>query len=230
MGRPRPAKPVGIAGAMACIPLIVAIWLRRSSGAPSAPSRFREQMREFTAFQPARLVPAVVFLGGMGRGARTRPPRRRRPKAGLRQTAQELLGRPGYYWLAQEWDNLFFACPLCNQRYKKNLFPLRDPAARARSHRDDVSREEPLFINPVALGPADFISFREDYPYAIDDNTIGKAAIRGLGLDRERLNEMRRDHPQMLKPLNASANSPLPESGEARNVLNRAIEDSAEYA
>ena len=96
--------------------------------------------------------------------------------------------------------------------------------------RDDVSREEPLFINPAALGPADFISFREDYPYAIDDNTIGKAAIRGLGLDRERLNEMRRDHPQMSKPLNALANSPLPESGEARNVLNRAIEDSAEHA
>ncbi len=149
MGRPRTAKPVRMAGAMACIPLIVAIWLRQSSGAPSAPSRFREQMREFTAFQPARLVPAVVFLGGMGRGARTRPPRRRRPKAGFRQIAQELLGRPGYYWLAQEWDNLFFACPLCNQRYKKNRFPLRDPAARARSHRDDVSREEPLFINPA---------------------------------------------------------------------------------
>ena len=87
-----------------------------------------------------------------------------------------------------------------------------------------------MFINPAALDPADFISFREGYPYAVDDNTIGKAAIRGLGLDRERLNEMRRDHPQMLKPLNALANSPLPESGEARNVLNRAIEDSAEYA
>lgn len=96
--------------------------------------------------------------------------------------------------------------------------------------RDDVSREESLFINPAALDPADFISFREDYPYAIDDNTIGKAAIRGLGLGRERLNEMRRDYPKMLKPLNALANSPLPESGEARNFLNRAIEDSAEYA
>ena len=34
-----------------------------------------------------------------------------RPKAGY----GDPLVRPGYYWLAADWDNLLFACALCNQ-------------------------------------------------------------------------------------------------------------------
>ena len=41
-----------------------------------------------------------------------------RPKAGYRQTGTDPLGRPGYYWLAYVWENLFFSCQLCNQRFK----------------------------------------------------------------------------------------------------------------
>nr|WP_239015299.1 AAA family ATPase [Archangium violaceum] len=57
-----------------------------------------------------------------------------RPKAGWRQEEGGPLGRPGYYWLAYEWTNLFLACTLCNQQFKRNLFPLRTPSRRARSH------------------------------------------------------------------------------------------------
>lgn len=71
-----------------------------------------------------------------------------RPKGGFRQLPDDALGRPGYYWLAYEWENLYFSCQLCNQRYKKNLFPLKNPTQRARSHRGDVSREETEFIDP----------------------------------------------------------------------------------
>ena len=55
-----------------------------------------------------------------------------RPKGGSRQTTDEKAMKvPGYFWLAYAWQNLFLACQLCNQRYKKNLFPLENPDERA---------------------------------------------------------------------------------------------------
>lgn len=47
-----------------------------------------------------------------------------RPKKGYRQSVREKLVKPGYYWLAYEWSNLFLSCERCNQQFKKNLFPL----------------------------------------------------------------------------------------------------------
>lgn len=35
-----------------------------------------------------------------------------RPKGEIRDTKPS---KPGYFWLASEWDNLLFACPFCNQ-------------------------------------------------------------------------------------------------------------------
>ncbi len=35
-----------------------------------------------------------------------------RPKGKIKEAASP---RPGYYWLASEWENLLFACPFCNQ-------------------------------------------------------------------------------------------------------------------
>ncbi len=153
-----------------------------------------------------------------------------RPKGGFRQKDGDPLGRPGYYWLAYKWENLFFSCQICNQRYKKNFFPLRDSSGRARSHHDDVAREEPLFIDPAALDPADYISFREEYPYAINGNLLGKTTIDALGLDRETLNERRRDYLQQLKLIHVLASSRLPASADARNFLSRAVGDNGEYA
>lgn len=37
-----------------------------------------------------------------------------RPKAGYIND-NEPLNKPGYYWLAAEWENLLLACPFCNQ-------------------------------------------------------------------------------------------------------------------
>ena len=153
-----------------------------------------------------------------------------RPKGGFRQDKDDPLGRPGYYWLAYKWKNLYFSCQICNQRFKRNLFPLSSPAHRARSHNDDVAQENPLFIDPGAMDPAEFISFRDEYPYAIDGNAIGKTTIEALGLDREALNESRRDYLQQLKLIQALASLAVPESAEARSFLARAVEDSTEYA
>ena len=153
-----------------------------------------------------------------------------RPKGGYRQDPDDPLGRPGYYWRAYVWKNLFFSCQLCNQRYKKNLFPLRNPRRRARSHHDDPNAEEALFIDPGAMNPEEFISFRQEYPYAIDDNDLGRMTIDALGLDREALAERRRDHLGVLLLLITMAESGLTGAAEARNYLESSKEDSAEYA
>jgi uncharacterized protein (TIGR02646 family) len=116
-----------------------------------------------------------------------------RPKAGYRQSPNDILVQPGYYWLAYEWSNLLFCCQLCNQRFKRNHFPLMDNGQRARSHHDEINGEHPLFINPAADVPSMFLEFREEYLIAIDSNPRGRATIEALGLNREQLVEMRRD-------------------------------------
>ncbi len=54
-----------------------------------------------------------------------------RPKQAYQQAPGDSLERPGYYWLAYEWDNLYLSCSACNQRHKQNLFPLQNPGDRA---------------------------------------------------------------------------------------------------
>ena len=60
-------------------------------------------------------------------------------------------------------------------------------------HTDDLTREDPLFLNPAACDPEAFIGFRAEIPYPIGDNLAGKETIASLGLAREILNERRRD-------------------------------------
>jgi uncharacterized protein (TIGR02646 family) len=168
-----------------------------------------------------------------------------RPKAAYCQTANDDICKPGYYWLAYDWDNLFLACKLCNQRYKKYLFPLVNPVKRAISHRANIKQEEALFINPAEENPQEYISFewgRSGYveAFAINDNAKGKATIDAAGLNdlkkREKLLERRT---ALLKPLIAlhkiaTMNLPQPESDQAkeelRKIISEAIQDSAEYA
>jgi uncharacterized protein (TIGR02646 family) len=127
-----------------------------------------------------------------------------RPKAGyLQEAGEKPLKKPGYYWLAYEWTNLLFACQICNQQGKKNLFPLVDPARRAVSHHDDVGAEEPLLIDPAAVDPQDYIGFREEVAYGLPGRPHGKTTIEVLGLNRQALCEARRDHLMVLKLLNS---------------------------
>jgi len=155
-----------------------------------------------------------------------------RPKGGYCQDAGDEIEKPGYYWLAYEWTNLFFCCQLCNQRFKKNLFPLIDPNKRARSHKDNPNQEEPVFVSPAEDNPEDFISFRAEIPFAINDNMRGKATISALGLDRNVLNEVRGDYLEHLRMIYsiANANPPYPETKEAKALLKKAIQDSSLYA
>jgi uncharacterized protein (TIGR02646 family) len=157
-----------------------------------------------------------------------------RPKAGYRQHSRDSLGRPGYYWLAYEWSNLYLCCQLCNQRFKKNTFPLVDPARRCHNHAADLDLEEPLFLDPGgAVNPEDHIEFRRERPRARKGSLRGKATIEALGLQREPLRERRYDRYQTLASLQKLVRL-LPDDDsdvqEALAILRDAIRDDAEYA
>lgn len=150
-----------------------------------------------------------------------------RPKGGYQQCPGDPLGRPGYYWLAYEWSNLLLSCKLCNTRWKGNLFPLENPADRARNHRDDLSRERALFINPGEEDPEEWIEFRQEIPCAVEGNPRGESAIGLLNLDRKELNERRLDRLQALKIIFRASGWG---DAEAAKHLEESICDSSEYA
>jgi hypothetical protein len=46
-----------------------------------------------------------------------------RPKGGYKSGTQDRLTKPGYYWLAYDFSNLFLACEKCNRSYKPKFLP-----------------------------------------------------------------------------------------------------------
>lgn len=81
-----------------------------------------------------------------------------RPKGGYQNSPNDCLHKPGYYWLAYDWHNLLLSCSECNTKYKRNLFPLSNESQRDIANKD-ISRENPLLINPSGDNPGDFIMF-----------------------------------------------------------------------
>lgn len=155
------------------------------------------------------------------------------PIADYRQSAKDKLKKPGYFWLAYDWDNLFFACEVCNRRNKKTLFPLREDKNRCISYAGDLNQEEPLFINPEIENPEDFISFRGEIVFAIDGNLRGKITIEGAGLDRVELEGNRKTTLEKIKRLYEIANATpeLPQSKEAIEYLyNECASETHEYS
>lgn len=143
------------------------------------------------------------------------------------------------------WTNLLFACQICNQQGKKNLFPLVDPAGRATSHHDDIEAEEPLLIDPAIDDPQDHIGFREEVAFGRLRRIRGKATIEVLGLNRPALCEARRDHLEIVKLLDVQRELLLLSIEEAHGEvrvefldqlerleahLEAALKDDAEYS
>ncbi len=160
-----------------------------------------------------------------------------RPKAGWVQ-GNEPINKPGYYWLAYDWDNLLLSCQICNQRHKKNLFPLSNIGGRAIYHLSDITVEQPLFIHPVNDNPEDFITFKDEIPVAIKGNDRGTITIEKLCLDRELLNEQRRGKLNLVRDLYDVARSipstPPEIKSRARNKIvqyqQSSLKDETEYA
>lgn len=97
-----------------------------------------------------------------------------RPKSEINTGAGTL--RPGYFWLACEWDNLLVSCPDCNRSRnhevpgqakkaklgKETQFPLADEARRVRSQGPHVSEDDVrLLLNPCIDQPEEHLTFDE---------------------------------------------------------------------
>lgn len=174
-----------------------------------------------------------------------------RPKNGFKQaTSDKQLSKPGYYWLAYEWDNLLFVCDRCNRGHKRNYFPLRNPASRVRSHHQPVAQEHPLLLHPVFDDPSQHITFQKSIAKGLSPE--GRITIKTCGLNRPKTREHRRAHyeklerDELLANLNLAALSDAEKSRlarqygsfeavarrmvQARKVCRQAVLDKAEYA
>lgn len=95
-----------------------------------------------------------------------------RPKGkALREGMADM--KPGYYWLAAEWENLLPSCIDCNRSRRQNVppegeelllgkenqFPLLVEEDRCLNHRMDLATEVPLLLNPCQDDPAEFLEF-----------------------------------------------------------------------
>ncbi|MCY7360395.1 MAG: hypothetical protein LH609_23645, partial [Rudanella sp.] len=111
------------------------------------------------------------------------------PNAGLKRTWKDKLTRPGYYWLAYDWQNLFFSCEICNRKHKNNFFPVVDEPMRAKNHSFDVSLEEPAILHPSLDDPEKHLQFKR---YMLTYKTTkGENSIKAYGLNRKKLREKR---------------------------------------
>jgi len=123
-----------------------------------------------------------------------------RPKMGYKvDKTQKTLTKPGYYWLAYDWNNLLFVCGYCNTGYKKSYFALTDEKKRAKSHKGSTAKEDPLLIDPCGQrDPRDHIVFTNQLATPKDE--YGRYTIEYCGLDRDSLNVARE---KLISDINA---------------------------
>jgi uncharacterized protein (TIGR02646 family) len=142
-----------------------------------------------------------------------------RPKSGyLDQNG--MLVKPGYYWLAADWDNLFPSCVDCNrERFqirgkageqvraksgKGNKFPLARDSIRA-TKPDEHFQEKPLLLSPSDDSPENHLCFTDDGMVLPSVGPIetqlpkGETTIEVCGLDREHLVSARKAIVRRLK-------------------------------
>ncbi len=127
-----------------------------------------------------------------------------RPKAAVAHQGE--LRKPGYYWLAAEWTNLFPSCIDCNRERwhpavdqsaepelsgKANWFPITNEAQRA-EYPDQEQDEVRELLDPCRDRPDDHLSFRKD-DFVDATSAKGQTSIDVLGLNRPGLVRERGD-------------------------------------
>jgi uncharacterized protein (TIGR02646 family) len=134
-----------------------------------------------------------------------------RPKGAVmieRPGERPVRRKPGYYWLAAEWDNLLPSCIDCNRartqefddddvtlvRGKENRFPLEDESKRSEDPEDVVlAGEGRLLLHPCRDRPEEHIEFlASGLIREREESSLGRTTIDVLGLQRKTLKEMRR--------------------------------------
>ena len=159
-----------------------------------------------------------------------------RPKGAVRQDEQSEKLLPGYFWLAYCWDNLYWCCPICN-RSKKDFFPLKNPAKRARSHADNLAEEKPLILDPGGLDdPRKHIGFHKEIAVGLTE--AGRKTIQFIKLNQSTLEELRRkwaaELERLLNVVRLLQGNPDPElaklAEDASNTLKAAVLREAEFS
>lgn len=102
----------------------------------------------------------------------------------------------GYWWGAYDWKNYLLSCMNCNQKWKKNLFPVTGARAAAPGQ-----SEAALLMNPFdRRDPVNHLYFDDlGAIVAANSSRHGRATIETCGLDRpslmnDRLEKARRAH------------------------------------
>ncbi|TFH89246.1 hypothetical protein [Vibrio ouci] len=100
----------------------------------------------------------------------------------------------GYWWLAYDWDNYLLSCKLCNQPWKRALFPIQ--GGRIGNDNDDSeyphkSPQRGAIETPLLLNPYDVRDLSEHIKFnsvgliePFENSEFGKETIRTCGLDR----------------------------------------------
>jgi uncharacterized protein (TIGR02646 family) len=101
---------------------------------------------------------------------------------------------PGYYWLAYELSNYLPSCQKCNQKAKKNQFPIS--GTRATQPGDPLDQEKPLLINPCDHDFDEHVRFRpstsqERAGWADPLDEVGDNSIKVYRLNRPWLYKVR---------------------------------------
>ncbi|MCH7408947.1 hypothetical protein MM239_06045 [Belliella sp. DSM 111904] len=118
-----------------------------------------------------------------------------RPKGEIEEASPNK--KPGYYWLAADWDNLLLSCRNCNQKLshsmygigtkktmgKMNQFPLSDGTKYIRKHDsvNGIADEEPyrLLLNPCIDNPEDHLEYGDEGVIRPKKVVGGNESIKG---------------------------------------------------
>ena len=119
--------------------------------------------------------------------------------------------KPGYWWLAADWDNLLPSCIDCNRRRnqttaegkkgssgKANLFPISDEKKRAREEGGETN-EEPLLLDPCRHRPEEYLTFGDEGVVRTHEKATGVKArvaaesVAVYGLNRSGLASQRKN-------------------------------------
>jgi len=143
-----------------------------------------------------------------------------RPKGGYKIDEKTKIIKPGYYWLAYDFDNLYYSCNRCNTSYKKNYFPLSDETKRAANHTLSITNEDPLIIDP-ANNTSSHLVYKREKIKPKGKSLYGKETIKRTGLNRKALATERLEYLLLLDTLAKVARGVGPESQEAKDHFKR---------
>jgi len=117
-----------------------------------------------------------------------------RPKAGA-MNIDGSFDPEHYWWLSYEWFNMYLSCSTCNQRYKRNSFPVKAQRAEIMG---SLLKEDPLLLDPCMHEDFEEQHIGYEKERAIGLTKRGHNTIKTLGLNRKELLASRRKELEIL--------------------------------